>query len=430
MSEIGVGLIGLGTVGSGVVGLFGDFPAAMQRRKHAKFSLRAVAVRDPGKKREVSLDSATVTSDAMAVVDDPDVDVVVELTGAPPAYEWIRASLERGKDVVTANKAVVAEHGGELFDLALEKQAELMFEASVAAGIPIIRSLRTGLVANKVQSLYGILNGTTNYIMTRMSRGEGDYTQILAEAQEKGYAEPDPTMDVSGMDAAQKLSILSRIAFHTTGTAADFYCEGIEAIESTDIDYARELGYTIKLLAIAKQTGERVEARVHPAMIPSDSLLANIHEEFNAIEVVGSAVGTQVFYGRGAGQMPTASAVVADLVELAERKAAGAGSAIGDMVVKGSAGSFADINSTRIRYYLRLLVQDRPGVLEQIARILAREEISIASVIQKERDLQGGSVPLILVTHESKELSMRTAIAAVEKLDFVSETRFIRMEDL
>ena len=426
---IGVGLIGLGTVGGGVVKLLDDSPTAMERRKHAKFDLRSVAVRDLSKQRSVSLDGVNVTDDAMKVVDDPHVQVVVELTGAAPAYEWIRTALERGKDVVTANKAVIAEHGEELFHIALEKQVELMFEASVAAGIPIIRSLRTGLVANRVESLYGILNGTTNYILTRMTRGEGSYAEILADAQAEGYAEPDPTMDVSGMDAAQKLSILSRIAFHTNGTAADFYCEGIEAIEPGDIDYARELGYTIKLLAIAKRSGDAVEARVHPAMIRSDSLLANIHNEFNAIEVVGSAVGTQVFYGRGAGEMPTASAVVADLVELAERKAAGAGSAIGDMVVE-EGGAFTNIDQSELRYYLSLLVKDHPGVLEQIARILAEERISIASVIQKERDLQGGSVPLILLTHEAVEKSVRTALAAAEGLDVVEETRFIRMEEL
>jgi len=426
---IGVGLIGLGTVGGGVVKLLNDSPLAMQRRKHVKFDLRSVAVRDPGKPRSVPLDGVVVTDDAMKVVDDPEVQVVVELTGAPPAYEWIRTALERGKDVVTANKAVIAEHGEELFHIALDRQVELMFEASVAAGIPIIRSLRTGLVANKVESLYGILNGTTNYILTRMTRGEGSYAEILADAQAEGYAEPDPTMDVSGMDAAQKLSILSRIAFHTNGTAADFYCEGIEAIEPGDIEYARELGYTIKLLAIAKRAGDRIEARVHPAMIRSESLLANIHNEFNAIEVVGSAVGTQVFYGRGAGEMPTASAVVADMVELAERKAAGAGSAIGDMVVE-EGGAFGDINQSELRYYLSLLVKDHPGVLEQIARILAAEKISISSVIQKERDLQGGSVPLILLTHEAVEKSVRTALAAAQKLDVVEKTRFIRMEEL
>ena len=430
-SSIGVGLIGLGTVGSGVVRLLRDAPAAMQRRQHLDFQLRRIAVADPAKKRAVDVAADLLTANAMDVVDDPDVQLVVELSGAAGAREWIAAGLERGKDVVTANKAVLAQHGEELFGLALANGVDLMFEASVAGGIPIIRSLRSGLVANEVESLYGILNGTTNYILTRMTRREGGYREILADAQEKGFAEPDPAMDVSGMDAAQKLAILCRIAFHTTGTGGDVYCEGIEQVDTLDIEYARELGFTIKLLAIAKRGPGGVQARVHPAMVPSESLLANIHDEFNAIEVVGSSVGTQVYSGRGAGQMPTASAVVADMVELAERKISGAGSAGGDMILDDGATCLADMSELEIRYYLRLLVEDRPGVLESITHIVAQGDISIASVIQKERDLQGGTVPLIIVTHEARERSMRQAVAAMNALDGVhEEVTMIRMEEL
>tara|TARA_B100000959_G_scaffold189273_1_gene197998 strand:+ start:1 stop:1212 length:1212 start_codon:yes stop_codon:yes gene_type:complete len=402
------------------------------QRKGCEFQIERIAVRDLGKARAAQISDGVIGTDPDAVIADDRVQVVVELTGAAPAYEWIKQALTAGKDVVTANKAVIAEHGDELFALALDKGVDLLFEASVAGGIPIIRSLRSGLVANRVESLYGILNGTTNYMMTRMTRGEGDYDEILAEAQEKGYAEPDPTMDVSGMDAAQKLAILGRIAFHATGTAQDLYCEGIEHVESSDIEAAAELGYTIKLLAIAKHTPDGcVEARVHPAMVPSESLLANIHDEFNAIEIVGSAVGNQVFYGAGAGQMPTASAVVSDLVELAERKRMGATTAIGDMILDDEAASFADIEDSVIRYFLRMRVADRPGVLSQITQLLAREEISIASVIQKERDLEGGTVSLIIVTHEARERSMRQAVAAIDALDFTEgATRLIRMEDL
>ena len=431
--QIGVGLIGLGNVGTGVARLLNEAPGAMGRREHADFHLRRVAVRDPAKRRSVELDAGIITSDAAAVIADEAVDIVVELTGAAPAYEWIKAALECGKDVVTANKAVIAEHGEELFRLAYSTQAEILFEASVAGGIPVIRSLRSGLVANEIESLYGILNGTTNYILTRMTRGEGDYQQILADAQGKGFAEPDPTMDVSGMDAAQKLSILSRIAFNTSETAARIYCEGIESIESRDIQYARELGYTIKLLAVAKRSGDFVEARVHPTMVPSESLLANIHDEYNALEVVGSAVGRQVFYGRGAGQMPTASAVVADLVELAQRKATGAGSSVSELISTDGTGArgFADVHGAEIRYYMRMIVADRPGVLEQTARVLAQQQISIASVMQKERDLEGGAVPLIIVTHEAREAAMARALAELNTLDFVREdVGLIRMEDL
>jgi len=431
-SAIGVGLIGLGNVGTGVVRLLSENPGAMERRQHVDFRLCKVAVSDPEKPREVDLAPGVITGDVEEVLTDDAVDVVIEVTGAAPAFDWIKTALQNSKDVVTANKAVIAEHGEELFRLAAEKRVEILFEASVAGGIPVIRSLRSGLVANEIESLYGILNGTTNYILTRMTRGEGGYEDILADAQAKGYAEPDPTMDVSGMDAAQKLSILSRIAFNTVGTASEIYCEGIERIESRDIDYAHELGYTIKLLAIAKHNGDVVEARVHPAMVPAGSLLANIHDEYNALEVIGSAVGRQVFYGRGAGQMPTASAVVADLVSLAERKKSGSDSSVGDLISPDQAPrSFADVNATEIRYYMRMIVADRPGVLEQAARILASQEISIATVMQQERDLEGGAVPLIIVTHEAREAAMSQAVKELDQLDFVRESvRLIRMEDL
>ena len=428
--SIGVGLIGFGTVGSGVVELLQDAPSSMRRRKHVGFSLQRIAVRDLQKSRGKSIDQALLTVDAEEVVADPNVQLVVELTGAAPAFDWVSQALRQGKDVVTANKAMLAERGEELFELARANGADLMFEASVAGGIPIIRSLRNGLVANRVESLYGILNGTTNYILTRMSRGEGDYADILKDAQDEGYAEPDPTMDVSGMDAAQKLSILCRIACHSMGTGSDVFCEGIERIEKSDIEHARELGYVIKLLAIAKQHNGRVEARVHPAMVPADSLLANIHDEFNAIQVEGSAVGPQVFSGRGAGKMPTASAVVADMVELVERKVAGAGTAIGDMILGEEAVSISSIEAVEMRYFLRALVCDQPGVLERIARILSEEQISIASVIQKERDVHGGSVPLVIVTHEANEAAMQRALSAFNALDAVQgAVKLIRMED-
>lgn len=432
MSEsIGVGLIGLGTVGSGVVELLHNAPYSLRRRKNVDFVLRRVAVRDLDKAREVAIDPALLSADAEEVVADPAVQLVVELTGAAPAFDWVSQALKKGKDVVTANKAMLAERGEELFALALDNGADLMFEASVAGGIPIIRSLRNGLVANRVESLYGILNGTTNYILTRMARGEGDYREILKDAQDQGYAEPDPTMDVSGMDAAQKLAILCRIAFHSTATGSEVFCEGIERIESRDIEYARELGYVIKLLAIAKLRDGQVEARVYPAMVPADSLLANIHDEFNAIQVQGSAVGPQVFSGRGAGQMPTASAVVADMVELVERKVAGATTAIGDMILGEEAVPIASNEGVEMRYFLRALVHDQPGVLERIARILAEQRISIASVIQQERDFQGGSVPLVIVTHEAREAAMQRALAAIDALDAVmGAVKLIRMEEL
>ena len=428
---VGVGIIGLGTVGSGVVKLLGDMPVSMQRRKNAAFSIERIAVREKSKDRIVSVDEQILTEDVAELLDDPKIDMIVELTGAPSAYDWVRGALERGKDVVTANKALLAEHGEELYKLAVDGGADLMFEASVAGGIPIVKCLRNGLVANKIESLYGILNGTTNYILTRMHRGEGTFAEILADAQKIGYAEPDPTMDVSGRDAAQKLAILSRIAFCSEAVGAEVFCEGIEHLEPIDISYAAELGYVIKLLAIAKRVQSGVEMRVHPAMVPANSLLGNINNEFNAVEVVGSSVGNQVFYGKGAGQMPTASAVVADLVELAERKADGASPFISDMLIGEEGLPMANMDDIEIRYFLRMQAIDKPGVLEQIANLLSTRNISIASVLQKERDVDGGYVPLIIVTHEAREISMRQSVEEINNLSVVyGEVRVIRIEEL
>tara|TARA_B100001250_G_scaffold414520_1_gene453504 strand:- start:3146 stop:4450 length:1305 start_codon:yes stop_codon:yes gene_type:complete len=428
---VGVGIIGLGTVGSGVVKLLGDMPVSMQRRKNAVFSIEKIAVREKSKDRIVSVDEQILTEDVAELLDDPKIDMIVELTGAPSAYDWVRGALERGKDVVTANKALLAEHGEELYKLALDCGADLMFEASVAGGIPIVKCLRNGLVANKIESLYGILNGTTNYILTRMHRGEGTFAEILADAQKIGYAEPDPTMDVSGRDAAQKLAILSRIAFCSEAVGAEVFCEGIEHLEPIDISYAAELGYVIKLLAISKRVQSGVEMRVHPAMVPATSLLGNINNEFNAVEVVGSSVGNQVFYGKGAGQMPTASAVVADMVEIAERRADGACPFISDMLIGEEGLPMANMDDIEIRYFLRMQAIDKPGVLEQIANLLSTRNISIASVLQKERDVDGGYVPLIIVTHEAREISMRQSVEEINNLSVVyGEVRVIRIEEL
>ena len=428
---IGVGIIGLGTVGGGVVKLLQDMPISLQRRKNAVFSLEKIAIREKSKNRMVSVDQKILTEDVTELLDHPNIDMVVELTGAPSAYDWVRGALERGKNVVTANKALLAEHGEELYKLAVDSGADLMFEASVAGGIPVVKCLRNGLVANRIESLYGILNGTTNYILTRMSRGEGTFAEILADAQEIGYAEPDPTMDVSGRDAAQKLAILSRIAFCSQAVGAEVFCEGIEHLEPIDISYATELGYVIKLLAISKRVQSGVEMRVHPAMVPADSLLGNINNEFNAVEVVGSSVGNQVFYGKGAGQMPTASAVVADMVELAERKADGASPFITDMLIGEEGLPMANLDTMEIRYFLRMQAIDKPGVLEQIANLLSARNISIASVLQKERDVDGGYVPLIIVTHEAREMAMRQSVEEINNLSVVhGEVRVIRIEEL
>jgi homoserine dehydrogenase len=376
----------------------------------------------------VALPAGALTTDANAVVDDPEVQVVAEqMGGIEPARTLLLRALRNGKDAVTANKALLAECGDELFRAAAEQGVELMFEASVCGGIPIIRSLTEGLVANRIRSLYGILNGTTNYILTKMTEEGGSFEEMLRQAQAQGFAEPDPAFDVDGTDAAQKLAILSRIAFGSAVRVEQVFREGIHRVGGQDIAFARELGYTIKLLAVARLTEDgRLEARVHPAMIQSATLLANIRNEFNAVEVVGDAVGTQVFYGRGAGELPTASAVVSDIVDVAGRRCGGGRRSM-SVWAREERLPVVPMEEIVTSYYFRFIVLDQPGVLAQIARILATERISIESVIQHGRSTD--TVPLIIMTHEATERAMRRAVAEIDRLSMVKEpTHVIRVE--
>ena len=422
--KIGVGLLGLGNVGGGVARLLIDGQDRLIERRGLHLEVRRAAVRDLSKPRRVALPSGVLTTDPGAVVDDPGVQIVAEqMGGVEPARTLLLRALRNGKDVVTANKAVIAECGDELFQAASEQGVDLMFEASVCGGIPIIRSLTEGLVANRIRSLYGILNGTTNYILTRMTEEGGTFEERLRQAQEKGFAEPDPTFDIDGTDAAQKLVILARIAFGSAVRLSQVFREGIHRIGSQDIAFARELGYIIKLLAVAKLTEDaRLEVRVHPAMVQSSALLANIRNEFNAVEVVGDAVGTQVFSGRGAGELPTASAVVSDIVDVAGRRCAG-GRRSGSVWTRQERLPVAPVEEVVTSYYFRFVVVDRPGVLAQIARILASEQISIESVIQHGRSED--TVPLIIMTHEAPERAMRRAIAEIDRLSIVKEPALV-----
>lgn len=423
--KIGVGLLGMGNVGGGVARLLTE--GRLIGRRGLDLELRKALVRDLSRPRRVALPEGALTTDPSAVVDDPGIHVVAEqMGGIEPARTLVLRALRNGKDVVTANKAMIAECGDELFRTAAEHGVELMFEASVCGGIPIIRTLTEGLVANRIQSLYGILNGTTNYILTKMTEEGGSFVEMLRQAQEKGFAEPDPTFDINGMDATQKLSILARIAFGTAVRVDQVFREGIDRIEDQDIAFARELGYTIKLLAVARAVAGRLEVRVHPAMIPSTELIANIRNEFNAVEVVGDAVGTQVFYGRGAGEMPTASAVVSDIVDVAGRRCGG-GRRGGSVWADEARMPVVPVEEVVTSYYLRFIVVDQPGVLALIARILAEEKISIESVIQHGRSED--TVPLIIMTHEAPERAMRRAVAEIDRLEIVKEpTRVIRVE--
>lgn len=418
---IGIGLIGMGVVGGGVARILNERADYFRSVKGLELDIRKVAVRDLSKPRAIDLPSDRFTTDPNDVITDPTVDIVIEVMGGiQPAHDLVLRALEAGKDVVTANKALLAEQGDDLFEMAAQKQVGLGFEASVCGGIPIIQTLSTGLVGNQIESLYGILNGTTNYILTRMTDAGEDFDPMLKEAQDKGFAEADPTMDIDGTDAAQKLSLLCRLAFRSKLSPDEIIKEGISHITALDIEFARELGYTIKLLGIAKSVGNRIEARVHPALVPHGELLADIRNEFNAVEIVGSAVGSQVFYGKGAGELPTASAVVADLIGLAERRQGGIAST-GSALAPLPDAKLVPLNEVQSGCYCRFTVNDRPGVLAQIATLFSNEGISIETVIQHGRsETEDGTVPLIMITHDATEAAMQKAISQINDLPVVT----------
>ena len=430
--HLGIGLIGMGVVGAGVVRILKQRDDYFRSIRGVAFDLKRIAVRDIGKSRDSDLPDDILTASASDVIDDPDIQIVVEVMGGlDPARELCLNALENGKDLATANKALLAEHGDDLFSAAARNGANIGFEASVCGGIPIIRSLTDGLAANRIQSIYGILNGTTNYILTRMTDDGGDFQAMLQRAQEKGFAEADPTMDIDGTDVAQKLALLCRIAFRVSLNPSHILKEGISHVSPLDVDFARELGYTIKLLAIAKAIQNRIEARVHPVLVPSGALLANIKDEFNAVEIVGNAAGPQVFYGRGAGQMPTASAVVSDLLDLAERRLTDRSTGRAPLADLPSADAIPP-EEVETSFYCRFTVYDQPGVLARIARIFSEQEISIATVIQHGRsETEQGTVPLIMTTHEAREASMRTAVQQIDRLSINTErSQILRIEAL
>ena len=371
-------------------------------------------------------------TDAMTLVRSEEVDAVVELIGGiEPAKSIILAAIEAGKPVVTANKALLAERGWEVFEKARERGVPVLFSASTAGGVPILRSLRDGLVANEFASIRAIVNGTCNYVLTLMSERKTTFREALRSAQERGYAEKDPSLDTSGADSAHKLVILSQLAFGTRVELKDVHVEGIEALDARDVAYAEDLGYVVKLLAIAKRVktegGGALELRVHPTLLPSSHPLAAVRGVFNAIALVGDAVGEQMFYGRGAGRMPTASSVVSDLVDIARGTAKAAFEGMGFLSSDEKLAAVA-MERTRSRYYVRFMVMDRFGALGGIAHILGEHRVSIASVIQREERV-GEAVPIVMLTHEALEEDFRRAISEVDRLEFVtSPTTFLRVE--
>jgi len=432
MPRINLGILGLGTVGCGVVKLIQEHADLLNKKIGAPLCIKKIADIDLKTPRGLSLDRAILTTDSNEVVDDPEIQIVAELIGGVDAARDLSLkALRKGKHLVTANKALLARHGHEIYQAAARNQVDLGFEASVGGGIPILRALREGLVANRIQLLMGIINGTANYILTQMSEEGRDFASALAEAQRKGYAEADPTFDVEGFDAAHKLQILSSLAY---GGYIDFdriYVEGISSISPLDIKYAGEFGYKIKLLAITKESNGKQEVRVHPTLIPQHYLLASVGGVFNAVYIQGDAVGPLLFYGQGAGQMPTASAVVSDIVEIAQDILSQRPSHSNSLPLRRAEEvgiQVLDISEARCRYYLRVSALDQPGVLSQVSGILGDHHISISSVIQKERH-EELSVPVVMMTHEAKEGDMREALQAIDQLDVVTgSTICIRVE--
>jgi homoserine dehydrogenase len=414
-----VGLLGFGTIGAGVVKLLRTHRADIAARAGRPIDLVAIADLDTKSDRGVPAAPARLTPDARSVLRDPAIDVVIELIGGyEPARSFVLDAIAHGKDVVTANKALLAVHGEEIVAAAEQQGVRLAFEASVGGGIPILRTLKEGLVGDRTQAVYGIVNGTCNHILTTMTREGRGFDDVLAEAQRLGLAEANPATDVDGIDSAHKLAILATLAFGVRPRFADVPTEGIRRVDAIDIAFARELGYTIKLLAIAKDGKQAFEARVHPTMIPNGHLLADVSGAFNAIFVRGAALGPTMYYGQGAGAAPTATAVVADLVAATRDRAIGAGVRVPPWGVPQRslrAIPVAPLAVLESEYYLRFMAIDRPGVLARIAGVLGRFDISIASVLQKERRAET-TVPIVIRTHRARERNLAKALAAIDAL--------------
>ncbi len=435
MNPVKVGLLGLGTVGGGTATVLKRNAKEISRRAGRGIEIDYIATLEPERAAELGVENIRLTKDAYDVVNDPDIDIVVELIGGySPAKELVLQALENGKHVITANKALIATHGEEIFAKAQEKGVMVAFEAAVAGGIPIIKALREGLAANKIEWVAGIINGTGNFILTEMRDKSRDFADVLAEAQELGYAEADPTFDVEGIDAAHKLSILSSIAFGIPLQFDKTYTEGISKITQEDVIYAAELGYNIKHLGVARRTAEGIEQRVHPTLIPKRRLIANVDGVMNAVLVMGDAVGPTLYYGAGAGDEATASAVIADIIDVVrvlttdpENRVphlAFQPNELSDMPVLG-------MQSVETAYYLRMSAKNQAGVLAEVTRILGEGNISIEAFIQKEPKRDEQQVDIILLTHRVNEGNMNTAINQIEALDVIDgEVTRIRVESL
>ncbi|RJP77383.1 MAG: homoserine dehydrogenase [Desulfobacteraceae bacterium] len=432
MKEVKIGLLGCGTVGTGVAKILLERSELIRSRVGAKLVLKNVADLDRETDRGIRFEDGVFISDAFQVVDDPEIDIIVEMIGGETiAKKLMMRAIENGKHIVTANKALLAAHGNEIFQAASRKGVDIGFEASVGGCMPIIKTIRESLVGNRISEMTGILNGTCNYILSSITETGVPFADALRKAQEKGFAEADPTLDIEGFDTAHKLALLSSLAYGMELNLDDIYVEGISNIDSLDIEFAKQSGYTIKLLAISKFSGDSVEARVHPTMIPSGNLLSNVSGSLNAVSVTGDAVGEIILHGYGAGMMPTASAVIGDIVDIARNLMLGISNRIPGLsyqpqnIRKIPVKPMDDIMT---HYYFRFSALDRPGVLARIAGLLGDHGISIQTVHQRGRDAKG-AVPIVMVTHIAKEADVMNAMDQISSLDAIADTPvLIRIE--
>ncbi len=433
MKEIQIGLIGFGTIGAGVVKLLAKNGQLIEEKLGARLVLKKIADLDITTDRGVPVPPGVLTTDANEVLNDPDIAIVIELIGGyVPAKTFVLKAIANGKHIVTANKALLAVHGEEIYEAAASNGVEVLYEAAVGGGIPVLSAIRGNMAGNNFTTVLGILNGTCNYILTKMTRDGAEFAAVLKKAQELGYAEADPTFDIEGIDTAHKLCILLSLCFGTRVAFADIYTEGISAISAVDINFARDFGYRIKLLAIGKRDGERIEARVHPTMIPVNYPLADVNGAFNAIRLTGDFVGPVMLYGRGAGMDPTASAVAGDVMDIARNIVAGIDrrmAPLGYLDERIKTLAIKPMGEIVSKYYLRFSVVDRPGVLARISTVLGRFAISIESMIQKGRS-EEETVSIVIMTHEAREQDILGALAEIDAFDIVREkTNFIRIED-
>lgn len=429
MKKINIGLIGFGNVGSGVVKILHQRKSLLAQKTAIEIAVKKICDKDILAKRDIKVERSLLTTHADEIINDPQIDIVVELMGGiNPAKEYILSALKNGKHVVTANKALLAEHGRELFAEASGRGKNIYFEASVGAGIPIIKCIKEGLIANKFCSIFGIVNGTSNFVLTEMFKKDYSFAEALNLAKARGFAEKDPTLDIEGVDSAHKLALLTYLAFGKIVNLKDIFIEGISQISSADIAYAGELGYRIKLLAIAKKEEDELEVKVHPTFLPREHLLSSIEGVFNAIYVSSDLAGDLMFYGPGAGQLSAASAVVSDIADLTQDIKAGLFrptlNIIEDKAIKG----LRKIDEFESRYYIRITAVDKPGVLAKISGVLAKYGISIASVNQKEKS-KSRVVPVVMITHQAKEKDLRAALKMIDRLaDIKEKSVAIRIE--